>query len=735
VHYKKTVLTSRAGNVDSDHFHDTLPEPEKKTGDNWIPRWQNWKYIEKEVLQYIREECGRLPSLGRKMDADLKAIATSGSSQDILKIVKCVLLAAMYSDKSNERMVNVMSSLGPKVAQPIATFIGEMEELDQTMTEYGDTELSSEADYSDEEEIDQADDLERDPELERESKLIQALQDKKKIEAQLADAMADLEESRGRITTLEDELEESKYALDRRRGTSIDNKNVAQLNQRADQDREYIEKLESELATATTTSDQQARQLERLKADAESKQDLRDELQLAISERDELRQRAKANENLKKKIQILQEQEKATQTLRHDLQMAQEQLQEYDVLRDRCIALEKANEENAQTIANGEQEIFDQKTAKRMLEHELKTITHRWEQSKELLTNAQDSIRDLEDRMNDSPPSPRDDTEVDTLDAELNADDTEAIKPSDSKIKPKEPIITSDVIVLQQKLGIAAASVERLEKRCLDLLQENLGFKSIIDDAASEQSKEIHPFQHQARRLEELSKELDDAKSKFIRATSQATDLRQRLETAEGKTVAKDHIALEINEERQRYITDLEQTLRDQRNLLRHALLGVDALQKEDPTLRATNEWQLMKHQLEIVNSTSASDAQPVIKSTATSITDRIESVRGALSARERILAERDAEFEKLQKDFESLKMQPPPVPPKDPLSDKELQKQLQQLQRENKLIASAWYDMTCRLQSNTVHLARRAEGGRSWLAKMRTSVNTTGGAGQGTRV
>jgi hypothetical protein len=62
--------------------------------------------------------------------------------------------------------------------------------------------------------------------------------------------------------------------------------------------------------------------------------------------------------------------------------------------------------------------------------------------------------------------------------------------------------------------------------------------------------------------------------------------------------------------------------------------------------------------------------------------------------------------------------------------SESEMDKELDQLQRENKLIASAWYDLTCRLQSNTVLLARRAEGGRSWLGRMRTAVNRNTSAG-----
>lgn len=58
------------------------------------------------------------------------------------------------------------------------------------------------------------------------------------------------------------------------------------------------------------------------------------------------------------------------------------------------------------------------------------------------------------------------------------------------------------------------------------------------------------------------------------------------------------------------------------------------------------------------------------------------------------------------------------------------MKQQLDQLLRENKLMTSAWYDITCRLQSNTVHLARRAENGRSWLGRMRTAVNRQGSKG-----
>jgi protein HOOK3 len=39
--------------------------------------------------------------------------------------------------------------------------------------------------------------------------------------------------------------------------------------------------------------------------------------------------------------------------------------------------------------------------------------------------------------------------------------------------------------------------------------------------------------------------------------------------------------------------------------------------------------------------------------------------------------------------------------------------------------MASAWYDLTQRLQSNTVMLARRKEEPRSWLGRQRVVVGS----------
>jgi protein HOOK3 len=53
-------------------------------------------------------------------------------------------------------------------------------------------------------------------------------------------------------------------------------------------------------------------------------------------------------------------------------------------------------------------------------------------------------------------------------------------------------------------------------------------------------------------------------------------------------------------------------------------------------------------------------------------------------------------------------------------------QVELANMQREIKLIATAWYDLTSRLQTNNVVLQRRSDAPRSWLNKQRHLLNAS---------
>lgn len=77
-------------NVDKDYFAGSLPEETPPPNDNWISRWQNLKHIDRMVMKYIRDECGKLPELSNQMTPDLQAIAISGSQEHLVKVLSQV---------------------------------------------------------------------------------------------------------------------------------------------------------------------------------------------------------------------------------------------------------------------------------------------------------------------------------------------------------------------------------------------------------------------------------------------------------------------------------------------------------------------------------------------------------------------------------------------------------------------------------------------------------------------
>ena len=371
-------------------------------------------------MAYIRDERGRLLELSKHMSPDLKAVAIDASAEDSIQVcidflnavhtvdilsqlAKAVLLAAMYSPISNQRMVGVMGMLGQEVAIPIATWIGNVEQAERRLGEAeGRMDTDSDVDFMTSPiraGTPQNAGVVRDPELEREEELIEAYASIKTLEERNQTSFLELQNSRTQISRLENELNETKYQLEQGGQSSASKEYLEQLQEKSARERDHIAELELELGEYKSQVESQERQLERLKVDSEAKQKLRDELQILRVERDDLAQKSKANENLKKKIQTLQDSDKSNQSLRQELGVAEELAKSLRPFKDRCAALQKANEENLKTIQNGEQEIFDQKTTRKRLEHEMKLLAQRWEASKERQQRDADTINEQQERI------------------------------------------------------------------------------------------------------------------------------------------------------------------------------------------------------------------------------------------------------------------------------------------------------------------------------------------------
>lgn len=311
----------------------------------------------------------------------------------------------MYSPLSNQRMVQVMQKLGPKVAIPIATCIGAIEQAEHQLVE-ADSHMDQGSDFEGmvspaRSGTPQLSTLNRDPELEREERLIQAYSRIRNLEERSTTLSTELEATSAARDKAQDEMTEMQFRLEQGGQSDANKEMLESMRQKATRDRDYITELEADLTGLKSSAENTERQLERLKAEEHSKQDLRDEIQFVKLERDDLLQKSKASENLKKKIQSLQDSDKDNQTLRQDFEAAKEELRLLRPLKDRCSALQKANEEKLKTIQNGEQEIFDQKTTRKRLDHELRLLSQKWEAAREKQQRDSETMKEQEEKISE----------------------------------------------------------------------------------------------------------------------------------------------------------------------------------------------------------------------------------------------------------------------------------------------------------------------------------------------
>lgn len=497
------ILWQILANIDPDYFNESLPNLDEGTdrrrsiADNWIPKWQNLKHIERQVSIYIREECNQLPVLTKRMIPDLKTGARDGSLQLTAKLTMAILFAAYTSSKSGQRMMEHMGQLSTEKQGVIAAGIQELQSLDERMADLGvEQELTAEPPLTTSlsgyrtptRAVSGAGStVGKDSELEQEALLFEANKDRTTLRSQVTKLQEELNSSKGRISQLEEELVEARLHLDDRGVGGATSDEVERLRDDLRRERQYIDRLETDHAHAKDVIDSLKKRMNRLESEYDAKQELKDQLQLVKAERDELEKKAKANENLKKKIESLSKEAKALETVRQELQQAKERLQDLEDIEEKCAALEKVNKENIQTLVNSEQSIFEEKGRRTRLEHENIVLMKQVEQTKELQYKAEDKNRELEDRLRDFEANG---VRGGSLEDELNGDDrTDAGEDAVNTKTPLEGRVSADAIALQQRVDILSARLKSMEAETLKQMQENLGLKSDMLATKDEESQ------------------------------------------------------------------------------------------------------------------------------------------------------------------------------------------------------------------------------------------------------
>lgn len=719
--------------LDPEHFTGDLPEDSAKTSESWISRWQNMKFIDKAMTTYLREVAMN-EGLIRLLNPDLKAIAIDSDVVQSTKMLKGLLMLGFVSEKANPVLTTIVGKMQPADQGQLAIMAQTVQVAMEKVMEPPKQEEPVEEDITSDGDA-HPDTIQRDPELEREERLIRANQEIKRLQTKLSEAVEDLEDERKKNSELDEALVEARLLQDTR-GRRTDDDEVTELKIQADKDRDYIAQLESDLEEAKNLTENQGRQLERLKSDAETKQELRDENQLLKAERDELLQKTKGMENLRKKVEHLQEQVKVQQGLQQRLQSMTEDQQELDQLRELNGRLKTMNEENMQTLATTEADLFEVKQIKSRLEQELKGALARSESATAMANRYQAENQQLEERLREVEDRATGIEGPGSLADQLKDDDIDAKSTRKSIIMNTE---NADVELLQQKIELLTARCQRVEEKYLDVFQENLGLQAALQDEQSLKEGD-DPFVHQTTKLHAAEAEVKELTNKVHEITAKNMELQAKLAelTGTGKmdgASGADHQTMKDNYEQllsahdnlQKHAKTLDNEIDDWRALLRHKLLNADVLRQEDAEALQANEYKLLLEELTTYREAADEESDQIKMAIASDVIKKLSTGLADLSSRDQRIADMESMIKTLKANLERIKKE---------AGDKasvEVQKELQALQRENKLIMSAWYDMANRLQSNTVVLQRtKTETPKSWLGRQRMEASRGIAAGLG---
>lgn len=506
------TLWSILQDVSPEYFAGTLPEPDIGASSEWTRKWQNLKHLEKQLSMYYRDVCNGQtdPSAG----PDLQAVAAGSSIPDLEKLIMEIIRAAMASPESNQRMGKRLLGLGNEHAMAIAYEIRNMQESEAPAESEGEGGRDESAYQSEQETVlheragaqKENEGLFGDPQLEREEELLQAQATIEKLQANQAHAQRQLHQLRQDKESLQEAFDAYRSEINnkgRKPGGGEDS--YLKLQRQADSDRAYIDDLENQLQSSRNAVEAAENHLQRAKAENEAGQSLRDDLQMLRSENEDLNQKVKANENLKKKIQVLQEQDKVNASLREELRLASERLEDLDRLKQMQSSLEKEIIEKKGLIRNQEYQINELTTTRKHAEYDARVLAQKLEAARDRQERDHEAIQELKTRLQEHSP----DEDIDLEPPEPSR------SPAEGDVVPKTPAKKDDeskqyrdqLALYEKQLEAADARLKQASERYAALEEQSQNSRTNLPD--QEKDKAEQKLQDQQETIAELRKALE----------------------------------------------------------------------------------------------------------------------------------------------------------------------------------------------------------------------------------
>jgi len=380
--------------IDPQYFLDEIPE--REPGDHWVSKWQNLKHIYKLLTNYIRHQNNDTIPPGLDPSPDLEAIAEKASAKETNKLLKILLIAAIYSPNA-------------------ATYVQTLQEL-STPTQEALKEIIQEAQDGEHEPLDGADELREeiakadnpgDLELKFEERVGKVLAENDRLTHDKKELQKDLGDMHNRLARLQennDTLQNRLASTEDRLVTLKSGKgdlgfNAKALESKTRQQDDLIASQEAKLSAAQDEIDSLLMTVESLKVKNQRYQKLQDDYDELRTDRDQLARKANAAEKYRQKLQASQDFEKENSTLKNQIKDLQQQLKESDSQQRWTSERDVELEELRNLLPRIEQECNEIQNLKKQLEFNNHALTERLESADEQHERDDALISELRERL------------------------------------------------------------------------------------------------------------------------------------------------------------------------------------------------------------------------------------------------------------------------------------------------------------------------------------------------
>lgn len=728
---------------DLDPSYDPSELDDNVGSSRWLTRKRNIQSVYKGLFSYIKREN---PDLAHQAHtADFRAIAENPDAEGICQILSVFVAAvAFHNDQATRQkyIVAMQTKLDTKSMAALANVIQEKEK-----------DMARAQAAAAREEIIEASMAGRDPGLEAEEehlRLKTELEEKRRELDYTTKKYADLlsgherlqetnEEISAKLKAVETQLEE----LQELHGAD-ESRQIKMLQDKLREQSQLIENQEAEAEAyriAKERLESEVAELRLKSAKADRLQDQYDELKHG---REELEKKANAADRYKEKLKEQKKLEQQNTELRFQLDALKEGQSQFESLMEEKRRLEQTQKQTIDSLGQSEGHLWELREQKQTLENVFKELQVQYAALQDKNNLNESYIAELREQLSNGGAAPPASAGTPTathtafnLEEELqhSTDPTALLKSQLSRLEAENNLLRRNLGVgvqneqLRADLEVAKQREELLQKKYNDVFEKH----TVAQEQIQALIDKIPGKEHEA--YQNLRKTTLEAEQQLTQERAKSRDLEAEVKDKDREllSVKTDLDAVEKDQ------TEALEVLKSTDNLISESLRSeLESLRKQYKTLQLENDQQRtqlidalvskdkLRKELDEAPAPTApvetpAGTDPAVEEALKSSKSKIEKLRDRVKQQKEQLEKADQERYDLQRRLKAAE-QGGAYAAQKATSDQIIKN----LQRENALITTAWYDLTARLQSNHVVLQRRQDMPKSWLNKQRQMVNAT---------